>query len=280
MLLLDTHVAVWVSLDDPKLGAAARTAVVQAFVDGQLAISTISFWEAAMLVEKGRIHLPEDVEQWRRELLSHGVIEIPVDGVTAARAGRLPDIHGDPADRIIMATARNGHTLITSDRQHPQLARPTRTPERPTLTTPKEERMLSQADNEALCRIGPGTLMGAFFREYWLPALQSWEVPEPDSPPVRIKLLGEELVAFRDTTGVVGLVDNYCPHRRASLFFGRNEESGIRCVYHGWKFDTNGDCVDMPSEPAESNFRDKVKIKAYPTHERNGVILGLHGPPR
>ena len=117
MLLLDTHVAVWVSLDDPKLGAAARTAVVQAFVDGQLAISTISFWEAAMLVEKGRIHLPEDVEQWRRELLSHGVIEIPVDGVTAVRAGRLPDIHGDPANRFIIATARNGHTIITSDRQ-------------------------------------------------------------------------------------------------------------------------------------------------------------------
>ena len=138
--------------------------------------------------------------------------------------------------------------------------------------------MLSQADNDALCRIGPGTLMGNFFREYWLPALQTYEVPEPDCPPVRIKLLGEELIAFRDTTGAVGLIDNNCPHRRASLFFGRNEESGIRCVYHGWKFDVNGDCVDMPSEPAESNFKDKVKIKAYPTHERNGVIWAYMGP--
>ena len=95
---------------------------------------------------------------------------------------------------------------------------------------------------------------------------------------MRIKLLGEELIAFRDTTGAVGLVDNNCPHRRASLFFGRNEESGIRCVYHGWKFDVNGDCVDMPSEPAESNFKDKVKIKSYPCQERNGVIWAYMGP--
>ena len=138
--------------------------------------------------------------------------------------------------------------------------------------------MLSQVDNEALCRVGPGTLMGNFFREYWLPALQTGELPDPDCPPVRIKLLGEELIAFRDTTGAVGLVDNNCPHRRASLFFGRNEESGIRCVYHGWKFDVNGDCVDMPSEPAESNFKDKVKIKSYPCQERNGVIWAYMGP--
>ncbi len=138
--------------------------------------------------------------------------------------------------------------------------------------------MLSQVDNEALCRVGPGTLMGNFFREYWLPALQTGELPDPDCPPVRIKLLGEELIAFRDTTSAVGLIDNNCPHRRASLFFGRNEESGLRCVYHGWKFDVNGECVDMPSEPAESNFKDKVKIKSYPTHERNGVIWAYMGP--
>ena len=138
--------------------------------------------------------------------------------------------------------------------------------------------MLSQADNDLLCRVGPGTLMGNLFREYWLPALQSGELPDPDCPPVRIKLLGEELIAFRDTTGAVGLVDNNCPHRRASLFFGRNEESGIRCVYHGWKFDVSGNCVDMPSEPAESNFKDKVKIKSYRCHERNGVIWAYMGP--
>ena len=138
--------------------------------------------------------------------------------------------------------------------------------------------MLSQVDNEALCRVGPGTLMGNFFRVYWLPALQTGELPDPDCPPVRIKLLGEELIAFRDTTGAVGLIDNNCPHRRASLFFGRNEESGLRCVYHGWKYDVNGECVDMPSEPAESNFKDKVKIKSYPTHERNGVIWPTWDP--
>ncbi|MDE2801633.1 MAG: Rieske 2Fe-2S domain-containing protein, partial [Chloroflexota bacterium] len=103
--------------------------------------------------------------------------------------------------------------------------------------------MLTPEENELLCRVGPGTPMGNMMREYWFPGLQSIEVPERDGPPVRIKLLGEELIAFRDTNGDVGLIDNYCPHRRASLFFGRNEEEGIRCVYHGWKFDVNGDCV-------------------------------------
>ena len=112
--------------------------------------------------------------------------------------------------------------------------------------------MLSHEDNELLCRVGPGTPMGEVLRRYWLPVLISEELPEPDSPPVRAKLLGEELVAFRSTDGTVGLVDNYCPHRRASLFFGRNEECGLRCVYHGWKFDVDGNCVDMPSEPSES----------------------------
>ena len=106
----------------------------------------------------------------------------------------------------------------------------------------------------------------------------SRELPDPDSAPVRVRLLSEDLVAFRDTNGAIGLIDNNCPHRRASLFFGRNEESGIRCVYHGWKFDVNGDCVDMPSEPAESNFKDKVKIKSYPCHERNGIIWTYMGP--
>ncbi|MCY4625675.1 MAG: Rieske 2Fe-2S domain-containing protein, partial [Chloroflexi bacterium] len=110
--------------------------------------------------------------------------------------------------------------------------------------------MLTQFENDTLAQVGPGTTMGNLFRRYWMPALLSWELPEADCPPVRLRLLGEDLIAFRDTTGAVGIVDNYCPHRRASLFFGRNEEAGIRCVYHGWKFDVNGDCVDMPSEPA------------------------------
>ena len=138
--------------------------------------------------------------------------------------------------------------------------------------------MLSKQDNETLTRVGPGTTMGELMREYWVPALMSSELPGPDSDPVRVRLLGENLIAFRDTTGTVGLIDNYCPHRRASLFFGRNEESGIRCVYHGWKYDVSGNCVDMPSEPAESNFKDKVKITAYPCQERNGVIWTYMGP--
>jgi phthalate 4,5-dioxygenase oxygenase subunit len=139
--------------------------------------------------------------------------------------------------------------------------------------------MLTQEDNDLLCRVGPGTLMGNLLRRYWQPALLSTEVPEPDSPPVRVRLLGEDLIAFRDTTGAVGLIANACPHRGASLFFGRNEEAGLRCVYHGWKFDTTGTCVDMPSEPAESNFKTKVRVGAYPTHESGGIVWTYMGPP-
>ena len=101
--------------------------------------------------------------------------------------------------------------------------------------------MLSAADNELMTRVGPGTPVGELIRQYWLPALMSVELPDQDSDPVRVRLLCEDLIAFRDTDGNVGLIDNYCPHRRASLFFGRNEECGLRCVYHGWKFDVNGD---------------------------------------
>ena len=139
--------------------------------------------------------------------------------------------------------------------------------------------MLTPQENDALTQVGPGTFAGNLMRRFWVPALLDWELPEPDCPPVRVKLLGEQLIAFRDTHGKVGVVDNYCPHRRASLFFGRNEESGLRCVYHGWKFDVNGDCLDMPSEPLESNFKDKVKIAAYPTAELGNVIWVYMGPP-
>jgi phthalate 4,5-dioxygenase len=135
-------------------------------------------------------------------------------------------------------------------------------------------------DNEALCRIGPDTVMGAFMRQYWIPAMLSSELPRPDSDPVRVLLLGEQLIAFRDTSGQVGLIQNHCPHRGASLFFGRNEESGLRCVYHGWKFAVDGACVDMPNEPAESDFKSKVKAVAYPTRERGGVIWAYLGPER
>src|SRR5205085_1704291 len=123
--------------------------------------------------------------------------------------------------------------------------------------------MLSKDENEFLCRVGPGTPMGNFFRQYWLPAIRSDELPGPDCPPLRVRLLGENLIAFRVTSGAVGLVQNACPHRGASLFFGRNEEEGLRCVYHGWKFEVTGQCVDMPSEPAESNFKSKIKAAAY-----------------
>ncbi len=138
--------------------------------------------------------------------------------------------------------------------------------------------MLSREDNELLCRIGRGTAMGDLIRQYWIPALVSSELPEPDGAPVRIRLLGEDLIAFRVTSGKVGLIQNHCPHRGASLFFGRNEEEGIRCVYHGWKFDCEGACVDMPSEPEESTFKSKVRARAYPSAERNGIVWTYMGP--
>ena len=121
--------------------------------------------------------------------------------------------------------------------------------------------------------------MGTVFRRYWQPAALSEELPEPDGAPTRVRLLGEDLVAFRDSTGAVGLVDAFCPHRRAPMFFGRNEECGLRCVYHGWKFDRSGTCVDMPSEPADSLFKTKVRIGAYATFEAGGVVWAYLGPP-
>jgi phthalate 4,5-dioxygenase len=137
--------------------------------------------------------------------------------------------------------------------------------------------VLSQRDNEILCRIGPGTAMGELMRRYWIPVLTSDELPVPDGPPRRIRLLGEDLIAFRATSGDLALIQNSCPHRGASLFFGRNEEDGLRCVYHGWKFGVTGACVDMPSEPVESNFKNKVRARAYPCRERNGIIWTYMG---
>ena len=108
--------------------------------------------------------------------------------------------------------------------------------------------MLKREENELITRVGPGTPMGSTLRRYWMPALLAWELPEPDCPPVRVRLLGEDLVAFRDTQGRIGLLEEFCPHRRVSLFFGRNEECGLRCVYHGWKFDVEGRVLEMPAE--------------------------------
>src|SRR6266498_2673390 len=138
--------------------------------------------------------------------------------------------------------------------------------------------MLSKADNELLCRVGPGTSMGEVFRRYWLPAIRSIDLNEPDCPPVRVRLLGEDLVAFRDSNGRVGLLAENCAHRRASIFFGRNEEGGLRCIYHGWKYDADGNILDTPAEPAESMIKHHVKQTAYPCHEANGVIYAYMGP--
>ena len=138
--------------------------------------------------------------------------------------------------------------------------------------------MLTPEENARLTRVGPGTPMGVLMRRYWQPACLSSELPEADGAPLRVRLLGEDLIAFRATDGTVGLVDASCPHRRAPLFFGRNEECGIRCVYHGWKFDRHGDCVDMPSEPAGTTLQAKVKLIAYPCVEKGGVVWTYMGP--
>ena len=138
--------------------------------------------------------------------------------------------------------------------------------------------MLSREENALLTRIGPGTPMGEVMRRYWIPALLAREIPEPDGPPVRVRLLGEDLVAFRDSEGKIGLLDEFCPHRRASLFFGRNEECGLRCVYHGWKFAVDGSCVDQMNEPEENQFKHKVRLTAYPTCELGGLVWAYMGP--
>ena len=131
--------------------------------------------------------------------------------------------------------------------------------------------MKNQQDSLDLTRVGPGTVMGNFMRQYWIPAGRSSEL-KADGDPIRLMLLGEKLIAFRDSAGRVGVMDHRCPHRCASLFLGRNEEGGIRCIYHGWKFDVTGRCVDMPSVPPEQDFKDKVHARAYRTAERAGVF--------
>jgi len=138
--------------------------------------------------------------------------------------------------------------------------------------------MLKREDNELLVRVGAGTPMGELFRRFWLPAMLPSELPAADCDPVRLRLLGEDLVAFRDSNGRIGILHELCPHRRASLFYGRNEDCGLRCVYHGWKFDVDGNCVDQPSEPPGSSFKDKIKQVAYPACEWGGFIWVYMGP--
>ncbi len=138
--------------------------------------------------------------------------------------------------------------------------------------------MTTREENERLVRTGPGTAMGELLRRYWLPCLLASELPEPDGAPVRVRLLSERLVAFRDTGGNIGLIDEFCAHRGVSLWFGRNEEHGLRCPYHGWKYDVTGQCVEVPSEPEASGFCRKIKLKSYPVVERGGVVWAYLGP--
>jgi phthalate 4,5-dioxygenase oxygenase subunit len=138
--------------------------------------------------------------------------------------------------------------------------------------------MLSRDENELLTRVGPGTAMGQLMRCYWMPTLLSEEISTPDCAPVRVRLLGEDLVAFRDSNGRVGLLGEHCAHRGTSLFFGRNEECGLRCIYHGWKYDVDGNVLETPAEPAESDFRKKLRHTAYPCQEIAGMIFAYMGP--
>src|SRR5207244_9255099 len=138
--------------------------------------------------------------------------------------------------------------------------------------------MLSKEDNALLCSTRPGTPMGTLYRRFWLPALLPSELPTPDSDPIRFRILGEDLVAFRDSNGKVGFLAQNCPHRGAPLFFGRNEECGLRCVYHGWKFDVDGNCVDMPNVPEGESFKAKVKLQAYPVVEAGDLLWAYMGP--
>jgi len=138
--------------------------------------------------------------------------------------------------------------------------------------------MLSREENEILTRVGASTPMGELMRRYWIPALLSEEIPAPDCPPVRVRLLGEDLVAFRDSHGRIGLLGEHCAHRGTSLFFGRNEECGLRCVYHGWKYDVDGNVLDTPAEPAASDFKKKLRHVAYPCKEVARMIFTYMGP--
>src|SRR5207248_3589772 len=124
-----------------------------------------------------------------------------------------------------------------------------------------------------------GAPMGNLFRRYWIPALLASEVPEPESPPVRVRLLCERLLAFRDTQGRVGVIDECCAHRGVSLWFGRNEENGLRCPYHGWKYDATGQCVEIPSEPDNPRLCQRMKLKSYPMIERGDVLWAYLGAP-
>jgi phthalate 4,5-dioxygenase oxygenase subunit len=139
--------------------------------------------------------------------------------------------------------------------------------------------MLTASENELLCRVEGDAPMGLMMRRHWVPALLSEQVSQADGAPVRVRLFGEKLVAFRDSNGKLGLLGEFCPHRKVSLAFGRNEECGLRCLYHGWKFDTEGNVIDMPSEPKASALPEKARHLSYPTREAGGFVWAYMGPP-
>ena len=139
--------------------------------------------------------------------------------------------------------------------------------------------VLTHEQNELITRTGPATPMGNLLRRYWIPILLAEELPENECPPVRVKLLSERLLAWRDSRGRCALIDEFCAHRGVSLWFGRNEENGLRCPYHGWKYDFTGQCVEVPSEPPESGFCQRIKLKSYPLVESGGILWAYMGPP-
>lgn len=141
-----------------------------------------------------------------------------------------------------------------------------------------EDDVATRSQNEYLTEVGPGTAMGNMLRHYWVPILMSEELPEPDCPPMRVRLMSERLIAFRDTQGRLGLIDEFCAHRSASLWFGRNEEGGIRCPYHGWKYDVEGRCLEVPAEAEGSPFCQRIRLKSYPLREAGGIIWAWMGP--
>ena len=157
------------------------------------------------------------------------------------------------------------------------MSKGTKTMSNGTHTTSKSR---VRTQNKLLVSTGPGTAMGDLFRRYWLPALMSEELAEPDGEPVRVQLLSERLLAFRDTAGALGLIGEACAHRGASLWYGRNEEGGIRCPYHGWKYDVTGQCLEIPSDPGEASYSRKIKLTSYPLIERGGVLWTYMGPPQ
>ncbi|MGA0832083.1 MAG: Rieske 2Fe-2S domain-containing protein, partial [Polynucleobacter sp.] len=139
--------------------------------------------------------------------------------------------------------------------------------------------MLSATDNAYLNTSEPNTPMGNYLRCHWHPVALSEEVAKPDCAPIRVKVMGEDLLLFRDSNGKTGLIEPFCAHRGADLFFGRNEECGIRCIYHGWKYDIHGNCIDMPNVPKDAAYHGKIKIKAYPTQEFADMVWAYMGPP-